>query len=172
MVCEKRRANMAIKHDPYVIVFKCTFSCTYVIRCILTQWRPTRREDPRAKTSCSQIPPRREFDCHYYSTNPSTSGISIIKKFLRLLYRKNIYILSLNPYYFIHRVLIYSSSSLETLLINNSALEVGSKICEDWDVKSSSYEFYEAFRFFLHHLQIYWPRGLKLNIEWAGLPLS
>jgi len=25
---------MAIKHDPYVIVFKCIFSCTYAIRCL------------------------------------------------------------------------------------------------------------------------------------------
>lgn len=101
-----------------------------------SQRRPT-------SESYSQIPPRTEFDCHYYSMNPSTSRIPIIKNSC-VYYTEKTYTLSSNLHYC---VLIYLSSSLESLLINNSVLEVGSKICEDWDVKSS-YEFYEAFRFF------------------------
>lgn len=82
---------MAIKPDPYVIVFKCTFSyytCdsmySYAMKAY-SQGRPT-------SGACSQIPPRTEFDCHYYSMNPSTSGIPIIKKnsFVYYVGRKHI----------------------------------------------------------------------------------
>jgi len=88
----RRNELMAIKHDPYVIVFKCIFSCTYAISC-LTQWRIIRTEEPRANHAFKLLHAQNSIviECFLFDDSELSFGEVDANIVLSFLFMKFIY---------------------------------------------------------------------------------